>query len=47
MEILAESFQTKARQTNEILSFVKFWKRRTDRLPAELVFDSRLTICPH
>ena len=34
---------TKAQQPDEILRFVEFWKRRTGRLPAELVFDSRLT----
>jgi len=26
-----------------ILSFVKFWKQRTGRLPEELIFDRRLT----
>lgn len=30
-------------QTDEILSFVDFWKRRTGRLPEELIFDSKLT----
>jgi hypothetical protein len=39
----AKAGLTKADQPGEILSFVKFWKRRTGRLPAELVFDSRLT----
>ncbi len=39
----ANAALTKAQQPDEILSFVKFWKRRTGRLPAELVFDSRLT----
>ena len=34
---------TKAQQPGEVLRFVKFWKRRTGQLPAELVFDSRLT----
>jgi hypothetical protein len=33
----------KAEQANEILSFVKFWKSHTGKLPAELVFDSQLT----
>jgi hypothetical protein len=33
----------KAEQANEILEFVKFWKRHTGRLPAELIFDSQLT----
>jgi hypothetical protein len=30
-------------QADEILNFVAFWKRRTGRLPEELIFDSRLT----
>ncbi len=33
----------KNEQNDEILQFVRFWKRRTGRLPDELVFDSRLT----
>jgi hypothetical protein len=33
----------KANQNDEILQFVQFWKQRTGRLPAELVFDSKLT----
>ncbi len=33
----------KDQQNDEILSFVRFWKRRTGKLPEELVFDSRLT----
>jgi hypothetical protein len=33
----------KEQQNDEILEFVKFWKRRTGKLPEELVFDSRLT----
>ena len=33
----------KAEQNDEILRFVKFWKKRTGRLPEELVFDSKLT----
>ena len=33
----------KAEQDDEILRFVKFWKRRTGRLPQELIFDSKLT----
>src|SRR4029077_15631045 len=28
---------------DEILRFVDFWKRRTGRLPEELIFDSKLT----
>jgi hypothetical protein len=39
----ANAALTKAQQPDEILSFVKFWKRRTGHFPAELVFDSRLT----
>jgi len=38
---------TKAQQPGEILRFVKFWKRHTGHLPAELVFDSRLTTYAH
>lgn len=30
-------------QNDEILRFVEFWKKRTGRLPEELVFDSKLT----
>ena len=33
----------KADQNDEILQFVQFWKQRTGHLPAELVFDSKLT----
>ena len=33
----------KPQQNDEILSFVDFWKRRTGRLPEELIFDSKLT----
>jgi hypothetical protein len=33
----------KDEQTDEILRFVKFWKRQTGRLPEELIFDSKLT----
>ena len=29
--------------TDEILRFVAYWKKRTGRLPEELIFDSRLT----
>jgi len=42
----ANAALTKAQQPDEILRFVKFWKRRTGRLPTELVFDSRLTTYP-
>jgi hypothetical protein len=30
-------------QQDEILNFVAFWRRRTGRLPEELIFDSKLT----
>lgn len=30
-------------QNDEILRFVEFWKEKTGQLPAELIFDSRLT----
>jgi hypothetical protein len=33
----------KDEQNDEILEFVKFWKRRTGKLPEELIFDSKLT----
>jgi len=33
----------KEQQNDEILRFVEFWKKRTGRLPEELIFDSRLT----
>lgn len=33
----------KEEQNDEILEFVKFWKKRTGRLPEELIFDSKLT----
>jgi hypothetical protein len=33
----------KDQQNDEILQFVQFWKRRTGRLPEELIFDSKLT----
>jgi len=33
----------KDQQNDEILRFVTFWKKRTGRLPEELVFDSKLT----
>jgi hypothetical protein len=33
----------KEEHADEILAFVEFWKRRTGRLPEELVFDSQLT----
>lgn len=33
----------KADQNDEIMRFVEFWRQRTGHVPAELVFDSRLT----
>ena len=33
----------KDQQDDEILRFVKFWKKRTGKLPEELIFDSKLT----
>src|SRR5262249_30783309 len=33
-------------QADEVLNFVAFWKKRTGRLPAEVIFDSRLTTYP-
>ena len=32
-----------ADQSDEILRFVRFWRRRTGRFPEELIFDSKLT----
>jgi hypothetical protein len=34
---------TKDQQADEILQFVRFWKKHTGQLPTELVFDSQLT----
>ena len=34
---------TKYEQADEILQFVRFWKKHTGQLPTELVFDSQLT----
>ena len=39
----ANSDLRKADQNDEILEFVKFWKKRTGKLPEELIFDSKLT----
>jgi hypothetical protein len=33
----------KVDQADEILNFVAYWKKRTGRLPEEVIFDSRLT----
>lgn len=34
---------SKKQQNDEILRFIEFWKKRTGRLPEELIFDSKLT----
>ena len=34
---------TKDEQADEILQFVRFWKKHIGKPPAELVFDSQLT----
>jgi hypothetical protein len=34
---------SKANQNDEILRFIDYWKQRTGHLPAELIFDSKLT----
>jgi len=34
---------TQDEQAEEILQFVRFWKKHTGKVPAELVFDSQLT----
>jgi hypothetical protein len=34
---------TKGEQADEILQFIRFWKKHTGQPPAELVFDSQLT----
>jgi hypothetical protein len=39
----ANSDLRKDQQDDEVLAFVRFWKKRTGRLPEELIFDSRLT----
>ena len=39
----ANSDLRKDAQNDEILAFVKFWKKRTGKLPEELIFDSKLT----
>lgn len=33
----------KEQQNDEVLRFVEFWKKRTGKLPEELIFDSKLT----
>ena len=39
----ANSDLRKEQQNDEILRFVEFWKKRTGKLPEELIFDSKLT----
>src|SRR5207302_5245804 len=39
----AQADLRKEEQADAILSFVTFWKRRTGRVPEELIFDSKLT----
>ena len=39
----ANSDLRKDQQNDEVLQFVRFWKRRTGKLPEELIFDSKLT----
>ena len=42
----ANSDLRKGQEDNEILQFVRFWKKRTGKLPEELIFDSKLTTYP-
>jgi len=37
----------KDEQNEEVLRFVEFWKKRTGKLPEELIFDSKLTTYGH
>ena len=37
----------KSEQNEEVLRFVEFWKKRTGKLPEELIFDSKLTTYGH
>jgi hypothetical protein len=39
----ANSDLRKDQEDEEILHFVRFWKKRTGKLPEELIFDSKLT----
>jgi hypothetical protein len=39
----ANSDLRKEQHDDEILEFVQFWKKRTGKLPEELIFDSKLT----
>jgi Transposase DDE domain len=37
----------KDQQNDEVLRFVEYWRKRTGRVPQELVFDSKLTTYPN
>jgi|SRR5579859_682955 len=39
----ANSQLRKDQQNDEIIAFVRFWKKRTGHVPEELIFDSKLT----
>jgi hypothetical protein len=39
----ADADLRKGEQNDQVLAFVDFWKKRTGRLPEELIFDSKLT----
>jgi len=39
----ANSEVRKEDQNDEVLAFVRYWKKRTGKIPEELVFDSKLT----
>ena len=39
----ANSDLRQEQHADEILQFVQFWKKRTGKLPEELIFDSKLT----
>ena len=43
IELPAQDRPTHDEQNDEILRFAEAWRERTGELPAELVFDSRLT----
>ena len=43
MTVNANAGVTKDEQADEILQFVRFWKKHIGKPPAELVFDSQLT----
>jgi len=37
----------KENQADEVLNFVAYWKKRTGKVPQELIFDSKLTTYPN